>query len=186
MTMHAAKGLEWDVVILPGLGRKTAVDPDPLLHWIELARVSEGTDLLLAPIRSGEQEPDGSLASYIKGLKRARGRLERVRLLYVAATRARTQVHLLAATGAGAGALHTRGAGGRFIAGNPLAGDRARRVPRPAGRRRRGTRGARTDAGVGRSACPRPGACPRRRRHPRPGACCCQHRLALTHLNTAG
>jgi ATP-dependent exoDNAse (exonuclease V) beta subunit len=97
MTMHAAKGLEWDVVILPGLGRKTAVDADPLLHWIELPRASEGTDLLLAPIRASEQEPQGSLAAYIKGLRRARSRLERVRLLYVAATRARSALHLLGA-----------------------------------------------------------------------------------------
>ncbi|HEY2417057.1 MAG TPA: UvrD-helicase domain-containing protein [Steroidobacteraceae bacterium] len=113
MTMHAAKGLEWDVVILPGLGRKTAVDTDPLLHWIELPRASDGTDLLLAPIRSGEQEPDGSLASYIKGLRRARGRLERVRLLYVAATRARMQLHLL-------GALEPSATPG--AAASPLAG----------------------------------------------------------------
>jgi len=97
MTMHAAKGLEWDVVILPGLGRKTAVDADPLLHWIELPRASQGTDLLLAPIRSTEQEPQGSLAAYIKRLRRARTRLERVRLLYVAATRARSSLHLLGA-----------------------------------------------------------------------------------------
>jgi ATP-dependent helicase/nuclease subunit A len=97
MTVHAAKGLEWDVVILPGLGRKTAVDRDPLLHWIELPRASVGTDLLLAPIRATEQEPRGSLAGYIKRLRRDRARLERVRLLYVAATRARTALHLLAA-----------------------------------------------------------------------------------------
>jgi len=97
MTMHAAKGLEWDVVILPGLGRKTAVDADPLLHWIELPRVTQGTDLLLAPIRSTDQEPPGSLAAYIKRLRRARTRLERVRLLYVAATRARSALHLLGA-----------------------------------------------------------------------------------------
>jgi len=94
MTMHAAKGLEWDVVILPGLGRKSAVDKDPLLHWVELPRASEGTDLLLAPIRSADQE-EGSLAAYIKGLKRARARLERVRQLYVATTRARSSLHLL-------------------------------------------------------------------------------------------
>jgi len=97
MTMHAAKGLEWDVVILPGLGRRTAVDADPLLHWIELPRASQGTDLLLAPIRSTDQEPQGSLAAYIKRLRRARTRLERVRLLYVAATRARSSLHLLGA-----------------------------------------------------------------------------------------
>ena len=97
MTVHAAKGLEWDVVILPGLGRKTAVDRDPLLHWIELPRASVGTDLLLAPIRATEQEPRGSLAGFIKRLRRERARLERVRLLYVAATRARSALHLLAA-----------------------------------------------------------------------------------------
>jgi ATP-dependent helicase/nuclease subunit A len=97
MTVHAAKGLEWDVVILPGLGRKTAVDADPLLHWIELPRASDGTDLLLAPIRATEQEPRCSLAAYIKRLRRERARLERVRLLYVAATRARSALHLLGA-----------------------------------------------------------------------------------------
>jgi ATP-dependent exoDNAse (exonuclease V) beta subunit len=97
MTIHAAKGLEWDVVILPGLGRKTRVDSDPLLHWIELPRASAGTDLLLAPIRATQQEPTASLAAYIKRLRRERSRFERVRLLYVAATRARSALHLLAA-----------------------------------------------------------------------------------------
>ncbi|HEY6451604.1 MAG TPA: UvrD-helicase domain-containing protein [Steroidobacteraceae bacterium] len=104
LTMHAAKGLEWDVVIVPGLGRRTAGDQDPLLHWIELPRASEGTDLLLAPIRATDEEPQGSLAAYIKGLRRARQRLERVRLLYVAATRARSALHLL-------GALEPRASG---------------------------------------------------------------------------
>jgi ATP-dependent helicase/nuclease subunit A len=97
MTMHAAKGLEWDVVILPGLGRRGANETDPLLHWIELPRPGEGTDLLLAPIRSAEEESDGSLALYIKSLKRSRQALERVRQLYVATTRARFSLHLLAA-----------------------------------------------------------------------------------------
>jgi ATP-dependent helicase/nuclease subunit A len=100
MTIHAAKGLEWDVVILPSLGLRTATDPDPLLHWLELPRAGEGTDLLLAPIRSSEKEPVGSLAAYIKALRRERQRLERVRLLYVAATRARSALHLLAALAA--------------------------------------------------------------------------------------
>ena len=97
MTVHAAKGLEWDLVILPGLGRSTAVDTDPLLHWIELPGVGADTDLLLAPIRATAQEPRRSLAGYIKRLQRDRARLERVRLLYVAATRARSALHLLAA-----------------------------------------------------------------------------------------
>ncbi len=97
MTVHAAKGLEWDVVILPQLGRRTAVDSDPLLHWIELPRSGQQSELLLAPIRCGEREPPGSLGAYIKRLRRERLRLERVRLLYVAATRARRCLHLLGA-----------------------------------------------------------------------------------------
>lgn len=97
MTMHAAKGLEWDVVILPGLGRCPAGDTDPLLHWLELPRPSGGTELLLSPIRASAQDAPASLATYIKRLRRERRRLERVRLLYVAATRARRQLHLLGA-----------------------------------------------------------------------------------------
>ncbi len=97
MTIHAAKGLEWDVVILPGLARRTAADRDPLLHWIELPRAGTGTDLLLAPIRANEEPPERTLGAYIKGLRRARARLERIRLLYVATTRARESLHLLAA-----------------------------------------------------------------------------------------
>ncbi len=95
MTMHAAKGLEWDVVILPGLGRRTASTADRLLHWIELPRASGDTDLLIAPIRSAEKERPESLAAYIKRLRRERTAQERVRLLYVAATRARKSLHLL-------------------------------------------------------------------------------------------
>ncbi|HTW73651.1 MAG TPA: UvrD-helicase domain-containing protein [Steroidobacteraceae bacterium] len=97
MTVHAAKGLEWDVVILPQLGRQAAIDMDPLLHWIELPRPGQPSELLLAPIRAGEHEPAGSLGAYIKRLRRERARLERVRLLYVAATRARRSLHLLGA-----------------------------------------------------------------------------------------
>ncbi len=89
MTIHAAKGLEWDVVIVPGLDSRGAPDTDPLLHWIELPRPGDGSDLLLAPIRAADDAPEGLLAAYIKRLRRSRQGLERIRQLYVAATRAR-------------------------------------------------------------------------------------------------
>jgi ATP-dependent helicase/nuclease subunit A len=95
LTIHAAKGLEWDIVILPGLGRRTRPSIDRLLHWIELPRPRLDTDLLLAPIRATDKEIEESLAGYIKRLKRNRLALERVRLLYVAATRARRTLHLM-------------------------------------------------------------------------------------------
>ena len=71
MTIHAAKGLEWDVVILPGLGRRTASDSDPLLHWLELPRPGQGreSDLLLCPIRASDlsdRAPARSLSAYIE------------------------------------------------------------------------------------------------------------------------
>lgn len=94
LTLHGAKGLEWDVVIVPGLGRVTARDAEPLLHWLELARPESGSDLLLAPI-SGLAERPHALSDYIRWLRRERQRIERMRLLYVAATRARGHLHWL-------------------------------------------------------------------------------------------
>ena len=97
LTMHGAKGLEWDVVIVPGLARAQRVDPDPLLHWVELPSAGGGTELLLAPINDAAAPRERSVASYIRRLRSRRLRFERVRLLYVAATRARESLHWLGA-----------------------------------------------------------------------------------------
>ncbi|MGH8496452.1 MAG: UvrD-helicase domain-containing protein [Gammaproteobacteria bacterium] len=94
MTIHKAKGLEFDVVILPGLDRQPDKGDKPLLHWLEIAGAGATTELVLAPIgmHGGESDP---LHSWISGLRACRGRLEAQRLLYVAATRARRRLHLL-------------------------------------------------------------------------------------------
>ncbi|MFT3905072.1 MAG: UvrD-helicase domain-containing protein [Steroidobacteraceae bacterium] len=96
LTIHGAKGLEWDVVILPGLGRRSRGDAEPLLHWLDLPRDDQGSDLLLAPIREVEGvRVSGGLGDYIRGLRADRQKLERLRLMYVAATRARRELHAL-------------------------------------------------------------------------------------------
>ncbi len=90
MTIHKAKGLEFDHVILPGLGRGTAANESPLLRWLEHPQAG----LLLAPIAakdSGEQDP---IYQFIGRLEREKQDLEASRLLYVAATRAKRQLHL--------------------------------------------------------------------------------------------
>ena len=97
LTMHGAKGLEWDVVIVPGLSRGTRSGRDPLLHWLELPAAGSESLLLLAPINDAAQAPQRSLATYIKRLRGQRLWLERARLLYVAATRARLELHWLGA-----------------------------------------------------------------------------------------
>ncbi len=97
LTLHGAKGLEWDVLIVPGLARAANSDRDPLLHWLELPAPGGGTELLLAPINDAAQPRERSVAAYIRHVRSQRLRLERARLLYVAATRAKQELHWLGA-----------------------------------------------------------------------------------------
>ena len=94
LTVHRAKGLEWDVVVLTGLGRRTRADESRLLRWLEFARADGGPALVLAPRRAGAAKND-ALEDWLKHLERERSELERGRLLYVAATRARERLHLV-------------------------------------------------------------------------------------------
>ncbi len=106
MTIHKAKGLEFDSVILPGLDRGSRANDPPLLQWrlrpgagpASQPRAGErdGFRLLLAPIKeAGEvSEPIGE---FLARLGAAEDDAESARLLYVAATRAASRLHLLAA-----------------------------------------------------------------------------------------
>src|SRR5258706_7877050 len=91
MTIQKAKGLEFDTVIVPGLDRPTRRGRSPLFGWRSLP----GGRLLLAPIdeTGGDKEP---LYRYVRDLDKEAEDIEAGRLLYVAATRAKTRLHLLA------------------------------------------------------------------------------------------
>jgi len=91
MTIHKAKGLEFGTVIVPGLERAPGRGDAPLLRWKELA----GRWLLMAPVKEtgGDEEP---AYEYLKQLDREAEDTEAGRLLYVAATRAKRRLHLLA------------------------------------------------------------------------------------------
>ena len=92
MTIHKAKGLEFDTVIVPGLGRPTRRGDSPLLRWFD-----HPTGLLAAATgpRGEDQDP---IYRYVAGLERQAEDHETLRLLYVAATRARRYLHLLGHT----------------------------------------------------------------------------------------
>jgi ATP-dependent helicase/nuclease subunit A len=93
MTIHKAKGLEFDTVILPGLGSVTRSEDQHLLLWLE-----HRGELLLAPIAESGGDKD-ALYGYLNNIERRRADQETARLLYVAATRARRSLHLLASAG---------------------------------------------------------------------------------------
>jgi ATP-dependent exoDNAse (exonuclease V) beta subunit len=90
MTIHKAKGLEFDTVIVPGLHNPPRQDDPPLLLWQER---TDG-EILLAPIKQTGKEQD-RIYHYLEHLEREKVRNENGRLLYVAATRARRELHLL-------------------------------------------------------------------------------------------
>ena len=94
MTMHKAKGLEFDVVIVPGLERGGRTDDHHLLAWTKRAGDSEDTNFLLAPIPSPAEEVP-PIYEYLRDLEADKDLHEQTRLLYVAATRARKALHLL-------------------------------------------------------------------------------------------
>ncbi len=94
MTIHKAKGLEFDTVILPGLGRATRTEERRLLTWAERPGPDGAPDLLLAPMVAAGEEPDG-VSRYLRTLEARKSEHETVRLLYVAATRARERLHLI-------------------------------------------------------------------------------------------
>jgi ATP-dependent exoDNAse (exonuclease V) beta subunit len=94
MTIHKAKGLEFDTVIVPGLARAPRADDPRMLLWMEQPRERGAADLLLAPIRAAGAKGE-PIYDWLQKRESEKARLETGRLLYVAATRARQRLHLL-------------------------------------------------------------------------------------------
>ena len=92
MTMHGAKGLQWDVVILPGLGKTPRNGDTPLLALTE-APLNKNEILLMSP-RAATRSKD-ALYDLIRNIEKGKETHESMRLLYVACTRAETELHLL-------------------------------------------------------------------------------------------
>jgi ATP-dependent exoDNAse (exonuclease V) beta subunit len=110
-TIHQAKGLEFDHVLLPGIGRRQPADAAQLLEWLDLPSAGAQPDLLIAP-RELPGEQSSSLKRFIRHLRKRRRSLESARLLYVAMTRAKRSLHV---------ALHTKA----------QSGDPSRAAPQP-------------------------------------------------------
>ena len=88
MTVHAAKGLEFEVVLLAGLGTR-GNQQGPNVVWP--ARIAEGGTV---EVRVGPEKSRVESRGFSDAIEREKehDRLERVRLLYVAATRAKQRL----------------------------------------------------------------------------------------------
>jgi len=96
LTMHGAKGLEWDLVVLPGLDRGTGGNNRELLYWLPFTPESGEERVLIAPLRAADQDDNTRLIKLIGDEEKQREAYEHQRLLYVATTRAREHLVLSA------------------------------------------------------------------------------------------
>jgi ATP-dependent exoDNAse (exonuclease V) beta subunit len=100
MTIHKSKGLEFEVVIVPELQAGGGRGKPRMLTWLErgLAEPDDSgkiTEFLIAPFqRKGADR--GKTKEWVDRVYRERESQETRRILYVAATRAREELHLFA------------------------------------------------------------------------------------------
>jgi ATP-dependent helicase/nuclease subunit A len=97
MTIHKSKGLEFDCVILPSLGGKSANKNTPLLRWLQLPTDEHDELLLLSPMKAAHHE-HCALYDYLGKLDAQKNAYEQQRLLYVAVTRAKKRLYLFDST----------------------------------------------------------------------------------------
>ena len=91
MTIHQAKGLEFETVIIPGLGKTGKSDS---LALIQVQEISDNS-ILLAPIKSSNEKEESKTYLYLKHLQKQQTYFEMMRLLYVAMSRAKEKLYLL-------------------------------------------------------------------------------------------
>ncbi|MCV6606336.1 MAG: UvrD-helicase domain-containing protein, partial [Porticoccaceae bacterium] len=94
MTIHKSKGLEFDTVIIPGLDKSTAGNDAEMLLWRERIDHQGQPQLLLGPLQASGDDGD-LLFEHLKQEAKLKTRLENARVIYVGATRAIKQLHLL-------------------------------------------------------------------------------------------
>jgi len=98
MTMHRAKGLQFDHVLLFGLGRKPGLGDRRVLSWFDMPSQHGAEHKVISPVGPRADIENDPVHRYIALREAEKERHEHARLLYVACTRARKSLHLVGNT----------------------------------------------------------------------------------------
>ena len=98
MTMHRAKGLEFEHVVLYGLGRLPGSGDPRVLSWFDVPDEHGGQRKIISPVGPRAETTRDPVHRFIELSEAEKDRHEQARLLYVACTRARKSLHLIGHT----------------------------------------------------------------------------------------
>ncbi len=98
MTMHRAKGLQFDHVMLFGLGRQPRSGDRDVLSWFDIPDEHGGEEKIISPVGRRDELENDPIHRFIELTEASKDRNEQGRLLYVACTRARKSLHLVGHT----------------------------------------------------------------------------------------
>ncbi|MDR1012299.1 MAG: UvrD-helicase domain-containing protein [Coxiellaceae bacterium] len=97
MTIHKAKGLEFDHVIIPGINRITRNNKRELLLWSDRpssTTIHQDSNLIIAPIAISNDKCS-QIYKYLQLVEQKKSWYELGRVLYVAMTRAKKSIYLI-------------------------------------------------------------------------------------------
>ncbi|MEE4190425.1 MAG: UvrD-helicase domain-containing protein [Halieaceae bacterium] len=95
MTLHKAKGLEFDRVFIPNLAHSPRGERRDLLLWDEF-HAADGDDYFMLAMDDEADSSEATLYNYLYRQRKQKRRAEATRLLYVGATRAIQRLYLTA------------------------------------------------------------------------------------------
>jgi len=95
MTMHRAKGLQFDHVMLYGLGRAPGRQERTVLSWFDVPGAHGADEKVISRVGPRAEIQNDPLHRFIERIEATKFRHELARLLYVACTRTRRSLHLL-------------------------------------------------------------------------------------------
>ncbi len=98
MTMHRAKGLEFEHVLLYGLGRIPRPREQRVLSWYDIPGEHGDERKIISPVGPRSEIDRDPLHRFIELSETRKDRYELARLLYVACTRAKKTLHIMGHT----------------------------------------------------------------------------------------